>query len=119
VLDEFKSYTALRSVDILRDRFMLNGRPYPLRMVLDQGYWSDTLLASPSDDALRRDVELAKEMGFNGVRKHQKIEGPRYLYWADRLGMLVLEEMPSAYQYTLTAIKRTVREWSDAMARGD
>ena len=117
VLDEFKSYTALRSVDIVRDRFMLNGRPYPLRMVLDQGYWPDTLLAAPSDDALRRDVELAKAMGFNGVRKHQKIEDPRYLYWADRLGMLVWEEMPSAYRYTLTAIKRTVREWSDAMAR--
>ena len=86
VLDEFKSYTALRSVDIVRDRLMLNGRPYSLRLVLDQGYWPDTLLAAPSDDALRKDVELAKAMGFNGVRKHQKIEIPRYLYWADKLG---------------------------------
>ncbi|MDB5947727.1 MAG: putative b-glycosidase, Glycoside Hydrolase Family 2, partial [Ramlibacter sp.] len=74
VIDEFSSYTALRSVNILRDRFMLNGRPYVLRMVLDQGYWPDTLLAAPSDEALKRDVELAKAMGFNGVRKHQKIE---------------------------------------------
>ncbi len=79
---------------------MLNGRPYHLRLVLDQGYWPETGLTAPDDDALRRDVELAKAMGFNGVRKHQKIEDPRYLYWADRLGLLVWEEMPSAYRFT-------------------
>ena len=65
------------------DRFLLNGRPYLLRMVLDQGYWPDGGLTAPDDDALKRDVELARAMGFNGVRKHQKIEDPRYLYWAD------------------------------------
>lgn len=117
VLDEFNSYTALRSVDIMRDRFMLNGRPYLLRLVLDQGYWPESLMAAPSDQALRRDVELAKAMGFNGVRKHQKIEDPRYLYWADRLGLLVWEEMPSAYRFTRTAIKRTVREWGEVIER--
>jgi hypothetical protein len=117
VLDEIESYTALRSVALLRDRFMLNGRPYLLRMVLDQGYWPDTMLAAPSDDALRRDVELAKAMGFNGVRKHQKVESPRYLYWADKLGLLVWEEMPSAYRFTGRAIKRLVREWSEVIER--
>ncbi len=117
VLDEFLSYTALRSVAISRDYLLLNGRPYPLRLVLDQGYWPDTLLAAPNDAALRRDVELAKAMGFNGVRKHQKIESPRYLYWADTLGLLVWEEMPSAYRFTRTAIKRLIREWSDVIER--
>ncbi|MGZ5677456.1 MAG: glycoside hydrolase family 2 protein [Burkholderiales bacterium] len=117
VIDEIRSYTALRSVTISRDRFMLNGRPYVLRLVLDQGYWADTLLAAPNDDALRKDVRLAKAMGFNGVRKHQKIENPRYLYWADRLGLLVWEEMPSAYRFTRTAIKRTVHEWTEAIER--
>ncbi|AEG91578.1 glycoside hydrolase family 2 protein [Ramlibacter tataouinensis] len=117
VIDEFTSYTALRSVKTLRDRFMLNGRPYVLRLVLDQGYWPDTLLASPGDDALRRDVELAKAMGFNGVRKHQKVEDPRYLYWADKLGLMVWGEMPSAYRFTRTAIKRTMREWSEVIDR--
>jgi len=117
VIDTVRSYTALRSVNILRDRFMLNGRPYFLRMVLDQGYWPDTLLAPPDDEALRRDVELAKSMGFNGVRKHQKIEHPRYLYWADRLGLLVWEEMPSAYRFTGAAIKRTLSEWTEAIER--
>jgi len=117
VLDVVRSYTALRSVAINRDRFMLNGRPYPLRLVLDQGYWPDTLLTAPSDAALRRDVELAKAMGFNGVRKHQKIEDPRYLYWADRLGLLVWEEMPSAYRFSTKAITRMVREWTDVIER--
>ncbi len=117
VIDEFISYTALRQVQVLRDRFMLNGRPYLLRMVLDQGYWPDTLLAAPNDAALRKDVELAKAMGFNGVRKHQKVEDPRYLYWADRLGLVVWAEMPSAYRFTRTAIKRTIREWTEVIAR--
>ncbi|WP_026133347.1 glycoside hydrolase family 2 protein [Janthinobacterium sp. CG3] len=117
VIDTVRSYTALRSVAINRDRFMLNGRPYPLRLVLDQGYWPDTLLAAPSDAALKRDVELAKALGFNGVRKHQKIEDPRYLYWADRLGLLVWEEMPSAYRFTTRAITRMVREWTEVIER--
>jgi beta-galactosidase/beta-glucuronidase len=117
VVDDVRSYTALRSVGVLRDRFMLNGRPYLLKLVLDQGYWPDTLLAAPEDAALRRDVELARAMGFNGVRKHQKIESPRYLYWADRLGLLVWEEMPSAYRFTRTAIKRLVKEWGEAIER--
>jgi hypothetical protein len=88
-----------------------------LRLVLDQGYWPDTLLAAPNDEALRKDVELAKAMGFNGVRKHQKIEDPRYLYWADKLGLMVWEEMPSAYRFTRTSIKRIVREWTEALDR--
>jgi beta-galactosidase/beta-glucuronidase len=117
VLDEITSYTAMRSVAISRDRFMLNGRPYHLRMVLDQGYWDDSLMTAPSDEALRRDVELAKEMGFNGVRKHQKIEDPRYLYWADRLGLMVWEEMPSAYRFTSKAITRMVHEWTEVIER--
>src|SRR5215204_2533443 len=117
VLDRVHSYTALRSVAVDGNRFILNGRPYGLRLVLDQGYWPTSGLTPPDDDALRRDVELAKAMGFNGVRKHQKIEDPRYLYWADKLGLMVWEEMPSAYRFTRTAIKRTVREWSEAIER--
>jgi hypothetical protein len=85
--------------------------------VLDQGYWPETGMTAPSGAALRRDVELAKAMGFNGVRKHQKIEDPRYLYWADRLGLLVWEEMPSAYRFTKASIERVTREWLDVLAR--
>lgn len=117
LIDTVYSYTALRSIGIQGDRFVLNGRPYPLRMVLDQGYWAESGLTAPGDEALRRDVELAKAMGFNGVRKHQKIEDPRYLYWADTLGLMVWEEMPSAYRFTSTSVERLAREWVDAIAR--
>jgi beta-galactosidase/beta-glucuronidase len=117
VVDEVSSYTALRSISTQREKILLNGRSYALRLVLDQGYWPDTLMTAPSDDALRRDVELAKTMGFNGVRKHQKIEDPRYLYWADVLGLLVWEEMPSAYRFTNRAINRMLREWTEVIAR--
>jgi hypothetical protein len=117
VLDRVRSYTALRSFAINRDRLMLNGRPYQLRLVLDQGYWPESLMTAPSDEHFKRDVELAKAMGFNGVRKHQKIEDPRYLYWADKLGLLVWEEMPSAYRFSPKAIKRIVGEWTEAIHR--
>lgn len=117
ILDDIVSYTALRSVNVHRDRFLLNGRLYPLRLVLDQGYWPDTLMTPPSDEALRQDVELVKAMGFNGVRKHQKLEDPRYLYWADTLGLVVWTEMPSAYRFTTRSIKRLMREWMAAIER--
>jgi hypothetical protein len=116
-LDRARSYTALRTVSVQGDRFILNGRPYTLRMVLDQGYWPQSGLTAPDDRALHRDVRLAKRMGFNGVRKHQKIEAPRYLYWADRLGLLVWGEMPSAYRFTKRSIRRLTREWMDVLRR--
>jgi len=117
LIDSIESYTALRSTGVQGDKFVLNQRPFELRMVLDQGYWPDSGLTAPDDDAYRRDVELAKQMGFNGVRKHQKIESPRFLYWADVLGLLVWEEMPSAYRFTRTSIERLTREWTEVMAR--
>jgi beta-galactosidase/beta-glucuronidase len=117
LIDQAESYTALRSVSTQGDRFLLNGRPFPLRMVLDQGYWPDSGITAPDDGALRRDVELAKAMGFNGVRKHQKVEDPRYLYWADRLGLLVWVEMPSAYRFTRQSVGRLMREWTHVIER--
>ncbi|MBV9619437.1 MAG: glycoside hydrolase family 2 [Gammaproteobacteria bacterium] len=117
VIDEVASYTALRSIGVQREKILLNGRPYNMRLVLDQGYWPDTLMTPPSEEAIRRDVELTKAMGFNGVRKHQKIEDPRYLYWADRLGLLVFGEMPSAYRFTTRSIRRLLREWTEAIER--
>lgn len=117
LVETVTSYTALRSVRAERDRFMLNGRPYTMKLVLDQGYWPDTLLTAPNDEAFKRDVELTKMMGFNGVRKHQKIESPRYMYWADTLGLLVWEEMPSAYSFTDQTMPRLVTEWMEALNR--
>jgi beta-galactosidase/beta-glucuronidase len=116
-IDVVESYTALRSVSVHGANFLLNGRPYPLRMVLDQGYWPATGLTPPDTEALRRDVELTKAMGFNGARKHQKVEDPRYLYWADRLGLLVWSEMPSAYRFTSLTVRRLAREWMNVIRR--
>jgi beta-galactosidase/beta-glucuronidase len=116
-LDCVRSYTALRAFTVQGHRFVLNGRPYPLRLVLDQGYWPESGLTPGSDAEMRRDVELAKAMGFNGVRKHQKIELPRYLYWADVLGLLVWEEMPSAYRFTPRSVERLTQQWLEVMRR--
>ncbi|HLG95709.1 MAG TPA: glycoside hydrolase family 2 TIM barrel-domain containing protein [Bryobacteraceae bacterium] len=117
VLDEVSSYTALRSIGVQGNRFVLNGRPVPLRMVLDQGFWPETGATPPDDDALRADVMLVKQMGFNGVRKHQKIEDRRYLFWADVLGLMVWSEMPSAYRYTHRSVRRLTTEWMSVIER--
>ncbi len=117
LLDTVTSYTALRAISLEGNRFVLNGRPFPLRLVLDQGYWPETGLTAPNDEALLQDVVLAKKLGFNGVRKHQKIESQRYLYWADKMGLLVWEEMPSAYRYTRRTIERVTSEWVQILKR--
>ena len=70
---------------------MLNGRPVYLKFVLDQGYWPESILTPPSDEAIQYDIRMTKAMGFNGARKHQKVEDPRFLYWADKMGFLVSE----------------------------
>jgi beta-galactosidase/beta-glucuronidase len=117
IVDEVQSYAGLRSAGIEGGRFLLNGSPYFLRLVLEQGYWPQSHLAAPNVDALRREVELTKELGFNGVRIHQKVEDPRYLYWCDRLGLLVWGEMANAYVFSPTAIERLIREWFDVVNR--
>ena len=117
VLDRVLSYTAMRSVAVSGNLFLLNNRPLYLRMVLDQGYWPQGLMTAPNDAALRQDVELVKHLGFNGVRKHQKLENPRWLYWCDVLGLLVWEEMPSPYRFTPDAVERLVGEWTQAIRR--
>ena len=90
--DMMRSYFGLRHIAIRGNAFTLNGQPIFLRQVLDQGYYPDGIYTAPSDDALRRDVELGLAFGFNGARLHQKVFEQRYLYWADRLGYLVWGE---------------------------
>ncbi|TMF92028.1 MAG: glycoside hydrolase family 2 [Chloroflexi bacterium] len=105
--DEVQSYFGFRRLD----------DSYVQRLVLDQGYWPAGGLTAPSDADLRRDIELAKAMGFNGARKHQKVEDPRWLYWADRLGFLVWCEMPNFHQHTAAAEDRLKREWARVLER--
>ena len=92
VVDEARSYTGLRSVAINGKAITLNGQPVFQRLVLDQGYYPDGIMTAPSDEALRRDIELSIEAGFNGARLHQKVFEERFLYHADRLGYLVWGE---------------------------
>ena len=116
-VDTVHSYFGLRSVGVAGARFLLNDRPYPVRAVLSQGYWPQSHLAAPSAEALRDEVQLIKDLGFTTARLHQKIEDPRFLFWADRLGLLVWEELPSAYEFSATAGERLTREWLEAMRR--
>ncbi|MFZ7088871.1 glycoside hydrolase family 2 protein [Curtobacterium sp. RRHDQ10] len=116
-IDAVASYFGLRSVAVDRGAFLLNDRPYDVRSVLNQGYWPESHLAAPSYAAHRREVELIKELGFTAARLHQKIEDPRFLYWADRLGLLVWGEAPNAYEFSPRAVQRLVREWMDAVER--
>jgi beta-galactosidase/beta-glucuronidase len=115
--DAVTSYLGLRSTAVERGRFLLNDRPVYLRSVLEQGYWEESHLAAPSADALRAEVQLIRDLGFNAVRIHQKFEDPRFLYWTDRLGVLVWAEAPGAYESSPTAITRTVREWLEVLDR--
>ena len=117
LLDEVESYAGLRSVELRQGAMYLNGSPYYLVMVLDQGYWPESYLAAPSDDALRADVEWAKRFGFNGARKHQKVEDPRWLYWCDRLGLLVWGEMANARAWSPKAEERLAAEWRRIIRR--
>jgi beta-galactosidase/beta-glucuronidase len=116
-VDRVESYFGLRKVETRDGRFWLNGAPYVQRLVLDQGYFPGGLMTAPSSDHLRRDIELAKSMGFNGARKHQKVEDPRWHYWADRLGFLAWGEMPSVRQHSPAAERRFIAEWRDAVRR--
>lgn len=101
-LDTVGSYFGMRSVAVGHDakgntRLMLNGRPTMLPGALDQGFWPDGLYTAPTDEALRYDIETAKRLGLAAVRKHIKVEPERWYYWCDRLGLLVMQDMPAGY----------------------
>ncbi|MDQ0873936.1 beta-galactosidase/beta-glucuronidase [Paenibacillus sp. V4I3] len=116
-VDVVTSYFGMRKVSIEDGKLCLNNRPYFLKMVLDQGYFPDGNLTPPSDEAIKQDVELTKAMGFNGARKHQKLEDPRFLYWCDKLGLVVWSEAANAYEYTEKYVSRFTNEWIASIDR--
>jgi len=100
VVDEVKGYAAMRKISYAADkdghkRMLLNNEPLFQYGPLDQGWWPDGLYTAPSDEALVFDIEKTKEMGFNMIRKHVKVEPARWYWHCDRLGMLVWQDMPS------------------------
>jgi beta-galactosidase/beta-glucuronidase len=117
VLDEVESYGGLREVLIRDGKLLINGEHTYLKMVLDQGYWPDGGMTAPTDAALKFDVEICKQMGFNGARKHQKVEDPRWLYWCDKLGLFVWGEMANARAWSTKAETMFISEWERAVRR--
>jgi beta-galactosidase/beta-glucuronidase len=116
-IDTVNSYFGMRKVHIQDGMVHLNNRPYYQKLVLDQGYWPTSLMTAPTDDDYRKDIELAKSMGFNGCRKHQKVEDPRFLYWADKLGFIVWGECASPSVYTRRSAGKVMNEWQEIIDR--
>lgn len=110
-VDQVESYFGMRKISIEEDKILLNNQVLYQKLILDQGYWPESLLTPPSDQALKKDVELIKKMGFNGARKHQKIEDERFYYWADKLGLLVWAEIGAAYEYNDQAVEEFSTQW--------
>lgn len=117
VIDEVESYFGMRKIHTENGMVYLNNKPYYQKLVLDQGYWPDGLMTAPSDEDFKKDILLAKEMGFNGCRKHQKVEDPRFLYWADQLGFLVWGECAASQFYSENSAARLTREWIEIINR--
>ena len=115
--DTVDTYFGMRQIEIAGDKILLNNSVLYQKLILDQGYWPDGLLTAPDDEALKKDVELTKAMGFNGARKHQKFEDPQYLYWADHLGLLVWGELPSAYWLRDSEKRNMMRDLAEAIRR--
>lgn len=115
--DEVKSYFGMRKIETKEGLVYLNNRPYYQKLILDQGYFKDGLLTAKEDADFKQDIEMAKAMGFNGCRKHQKAEDPRFLYYADTLGFLVWSEIGACASYSPAASQRTIAEWSELIRR--
>ncbi len=115
VMDEVDSYFGMRKISIEGGRVLLNNRPIYQRLILDQGYWEESHLTPPSEEAIIKDIDLILEAGYNGLRKHQKVEDARFLYWCDRKGLLVWSEMASQYAFSDRGMQLFTREWMEVV----
>ena len=111
--DSFYSYFGLREIRIDGDVILLNNEPLYQRLILDQGYWPDSHLTPPSEEALIKDIDNILALGYNGLRKHQKTEDERFLYWCDVKGVLVWSEMASSYTFNDDAVEEFTNQWME------
>lgn len=111
VIDQVYSYFGMRKISIEKGKVLLNNTPIYQRLILDQGYWPDSQLTPPSEQALIEDIDAILAMGYNGVRKHMKIEDSRFLYWCDVKGLLVWSEMAATFEYNDEAVETFTKEW--------
>jgi beta-galactosidase/beta-glucuronidase len=114
-LDRVLSYFGMRDIRIQGGFVLLNGSPLYQRLILDQGYWRETGITPPGEQALIDDIDKVMAAGYNGVRKHQKTEDERFLYWADVKGLLVWSEMAAAYEFSGAAQENFTREWMEIL----
>ncbi|MGO4107598.1 glycoside hydrolase family 2 protein [Paenibacillus sp. YAF4_2] len=114
-LDHVYSYFGMRKISIDKGRILLNNAPLYQRLILDQGYWPESHLTPPSEEALIEDIDLIMAMGYNGVRKHMKVEDARFLYWCDVKGLLVWSEMAATFEFNDNAVHKFTNEWMEVV----
>lgn len=110
VMDEYITYFGMRKIDYLNGTLLLNNQPLYIRGTLDQSYYPNTIYRAPTDEWIKKEISMAKELGFNLMRKHIKAELPRYLYWADRLGILIWGEPPNVIKWSEQSKRRFYNE---------
>lgn len=111
IIDRVISYFGMRKVSIEKGKVLLNNGPIYQRLILDQGYWTESHLTPPSEEAIIADIDHMLAMGYNGVRKHMKIEDARFLYWCDVKGLLVWSEMAATFEFHDHAVEKFTKEW--------
>jgi beta-galactosidase/beta-glucuronidase len=116
IYDEISSYFGMRKISISDyenkgKHILLNGKPLYQKLFLVQGYWPDSLYTPPSDDHIKKDIQYVIDFGFNGLRTHQKAFDPRFLYWCDKMGVLVWGEIGNAYRFSVKSQLRLINEF--------
>ena len=119
IIDKVESYIGMRKIHCDGKKIYLNNEPFYQRLVLDQGFYPDGIWTAPSDEAIKHDIELSIQAGFNGARLHQKIFEERFHYWADKLGYITWGEAPS---WGMNAndpevARNFISEWSEVIVR--
>ncbi len=115
--DVVRGYVGIRTIEARGKDVLLNGEPLYQKLLLCQGYYPGGHYTPSGPQEFKRDIELVRSMGFNGVRIHQKVEDPRFLYYCDRLGCLAWEEMPSAYRFSSGMRAALEAQWAEVIER--
>ncbi len=111
VIDTVNSYFGIREISIKGGKIYLNEEQLYFKLILDQGYWKESHLTPPNEESLIKDIESVLAFGYNGIRKHQKIEDERFLYWCDVKGVLVWSEMANCYDFDDNSLQNFTNEW--------
>ena len=116
IYDEISSYFGMRKISISEQengnkQILLNYKPLYQKLFLVQGYWPNSLYTPPSDDHIKKDIQYVLDFGFNGLRTHQKAFDPRFLYWCDKMGVLVWGEIGNAYRFSVKSQLNLINEF--------